>query len=82
MEQRDRARKTTRRRRSRDDPSQPSRPAPPGEADEDRPAGAGQPEPSEDFARRDIETADEDPEEHDRRRHNRGRGDVESTRPV
>ena len=56
------------------------------------PAGSGEgaaperspaPEPSEDFAeRRDIETADEPEEQHDRRHHARDAADVESGRPA
>jgi hypothetical protein len=80
--QQDRARKAVPRRQSRAAPSRPTRPAPPGGVAEDRPPEGKQLEPSEDFARRDIETADEDPEEHDRRRHDRGKSDVESSRPV
>lgn len=39
-------------------------------------------EPSEDFAQRDIETADEPVEQHDRRRHDSGGRDVESSQPA
>jgi hypothetical protein len=47
------------------------------------PAESRQPESSEDFGgRRDIETADEAPEQHDRRHHDRGRRDVESGQPA
>jgi hypothetical protein len=47
------------------------------------PAESQQPESSEDFGgRRDIETADVAPEQHDRFHHDRGRRDVESGRPA
>ena len=47
------------------------------------PERAPVPEPSEDFAeRQDIETANEPAEQHDRRHHNRGDRDVESSQPV
>lgn len=61
------------------------RKSPPGIPGDDAgaPAEARQPEPSEDFGgRRDIETADEAPEQHDRRHHDRGPSDVESGQPV
>jgi hypothetical protein len=47
------------------------------------PGESQQPESSEDFGgRRDIETADEAPEQHDRHHHDRGRRDVESGQPA
>lgn len=51
-------------------------------ADERAPAEGARAEPSEDFAQRDIETADESPEQHDRRRHDRPRGGPEPSQPV
>ena len=45
-------------------------------------AEARRSEPSEDFAQRDIETADEPAKEHDRRQHDRSDRDVESSQPA
>ena len=56
-------------------------PGPPP-ADARQTAEARRSEPSEDFAQRDIETVDESPEEHDRRRHDRGPGGPGSSQPV
>jgi hypothetical protein len=54
----------------------------PGWKEEAEPAEVLMPEPSEDFGeRRDIETADEPVEQHDRRHHGGGRSDVESSEP-
>ncbi|HWC01776.1 MAG TPA: hypothetical protein VHF87_03315 [Methylomirabilota bacterium] len=55
------------------------RPAGPPAGDAGETVPARQAEPSEDFAQRDIETVDESPEQHDRRRHDRSPGDVESS---
>jgi len=90
MEQRERGPGTTPRRETRAGRSKPSEvekhgknpPAIPGD-DTGAPAETRQPEPSEDFGRRrDIETADETPEQHDRRHHDRGRTNVESDQPA
>jgi hypothetical protein len=56
-------------------------PGPPP-ADARQTAEARRAEPSEDFAQRDIETVEESPEEHDRRRHDRGPGDRGASQPV
>jgi hypothetical protein len=96
MEQRERGPGTTPHRRTGAGKSKPRGRVEPGEAEEHRktPPGipgddtgasaeARQPEPSEDFGgRRDIETADEAPEQHDRRHHDRDPSDVESGQPV
>jgi hypothetical protein len=58
-------------------------PSIPRRGDVAEPAEVRMPEPSEAFAERgDIETADESAEQHDRRHHDRSRGDVESREPV
>jgi hypothetical protein len=56
-------------------------PGPPA-ADARKTAEVRRSEPSEDFAQRDIETVDESPEQHDRRRHDRGPADVDSSQPI
>jgi hypothetical protein len=56
-------------------------PGPPG-ASARKTAEARRSEPSEDFAQRDIETADEPAEQHDRRHHDHGGRDVESSQPM
>ena len=47
----------------------------PPAADSRKTAEVRRSEPSEDFAQRDLETVDETPEQHDRRRHARGPGE-------
>lgn len=58
-----------------------SPPGPPA-ADASKTAAVRRSEPSEDFAERDIESANEPVEQHDRRRHNGGGQDAESRPPV
>jgi hypothetical protein len=96
MEQGNRRPRTAPRRGTRGGKPGPSGPIDPAKVEERRtespstpgdgtagPAQARQPEPTESFGdRRDIETADEPAEQHDRRHHDRGRGDVESGQPA
>lgn len=96
MEQRNRKPGTAPRRGARTDKSRPSSPIAPAEVEKRRtespsmpgdatagPAPARPPEPAESFGdRRDMETADEPAEQHDRRHHDRGRRDVESGQPA
>jgi hypothetical protein len=88
MKQRDRSSETTPRRgtgRSKPGEAEKHGNSPPGIPDGEAgaPVESRQPESSEDFGgRRDIETADEAPERHDRRHHDRGRRDVESGQPA
>jgi hypothetical protein len=56
-------------------------PGPPA-ANARKTAEARRAEPSEDFAQRDVETADEPAEQHDRRHHDRGGRDAESSQSV